>query len=134
MLIRAAADLKLDLSASWMVGDLISDVFAGLNAGCRSILVESGQTPPGEYQPFEGRALILRDVQQPRRQFWQIGELVMKIPLTGGAGTVGSAACAGYSSTVTIRLPTTTSSMETLRSRRGKPTDYRRYCRNRPTG
>jgi D-glycero-D-manno-heptose 1,7-bisphosphate phosphatase len=27
-----------------MVGDLISDVLAGLNAGCRSILVASGQT------------------------------------------------------------------------------------------
>ena len=47
MLLRAAADLKLDLGASWMVGDLISDVLAGLNAGCRSILVESGQTSPG---------------------------------------------------------------------------------------
>ena len=44
MLLRAAADLGLDLEASWMVGDLISDVLAGLNAGCRSILVESGQT------------------------------------------------------------------------------------------
>ena len=46
MLLRAAVDLKLDLAASWMVGDLISDVFAGLNAGCRSILLESGQSPP----------------------------------------------------------------------------------------
>ena len=42
MLLRAAADLGLDLDASWMVGDLISDVLAGLNAGCRSILVQSG--------------------------------------------------------------------------------------------
>jgi D-glycero-D-manno-heptose 1,7-bisphosphate phosphatase len=45
MLFQAAADLGLKLSASWMVGDLISDVLAGLNAGCRSILVASGQTP-----------------------------------------------------------------------------------------
>ena len=44
MLIQAAADLGLDLAASWMVGDLISDVLAGLNAGCQSILVSSGQT------------------------------------------------------------------------------------------
>jgi D,D-heptose 1,7-bisphosphate phosphatase len=43
MLLRAAADINLDLGASWMVGDLISDVLAGLNAGCRSILVQSGQ-------------------------------------------------------------------------------------------
>ena len=43
MLLRAAADLQLDLAASWMVGDLISDVWAGLNAGCRSILLESAR-------------------------------------------------------------------------------------------
>lgn len=48
MLLRAAVDLNLDLGASWMVGDLISDVLAGLNAGCRSILVQSGQTSPEE--------------------------------------------------------------------------------------
>jgi len=44
MLHRAAAELGLNLDASWMVGDLISDVLAGLNAGCRSILVGSNAT------------------------------------------------------------------------------------------
>ena len=45
MLLRAAADLELDLSRSWMVGDLISDVLAGSNAGCRgSILLTSEPT------------------------------------------------------------------------------------------
>lgn len=42
MLLRAAADLGLDLESSWMVGDKIIDVQAGLNAGCRSILLTSG--------------------------------------------------------------------------------------------
>jgi D-glycero-D-manno-heptose 1,7-bisphosphate phosphatase len=62
MLHRAATDLKLDLAASWMVGDLISDVLAGLNAGCRSILIESGQTPSGDAKAVEGRALLLPDL------------------------------------------------------------------------
>jgi D-glycero-D-manno-heptose 1,7-bisphosphate phosphatase len=44
MLHRATADLGLNLDASWMVGDLISDVLAGLNAGCRSILIGSNAT------------------------------------------------------------------------------------------
>jgi D,D-heptose 1,7-bisphosphate phosphatase len=44
MLLRAAEELGLDLAASWMVGDLISDVLAGLGAGCRSVMVASGQT------------------------------------------------------------------------------------------
>ena len=44
MLLRAAEDLGLDLGASWMVGDMISDVLAGINAGCRgSILVRTGK-------------------------------------------------------------------------------------------
>jgi histidinol-phosphate phosphatase family protein len=42
MLLRAAQQLHLDLSRSWMVGDAISDILAGLNAGCRgSILIPS---------------------------------------------------------------------------------------------
>ena len=46
MLLRAAADLGLDLGASWMIGDAISDALAGRNAGCRgSILVRTGRKP-----------------------------------------------------------------------------------------
>jgi D-glycero-D-manno-heptose 1,7-bisphosphate phosphatase len=44
MLIRAAEEMGLDLGASWMVGDMISDILAGINAGCRgSILVRTGK-------------------------------------------------------------------------------------------
>lgn len=40
MLLQAAEKLKLDLSRSWMVGDMVSDVLAGHNAGCAgSILI-----------------------------------------------------------------------------------------------
>jgi D-glycero-D-manno-heptose 1,7-bisphosphate phosphatase len=30
------------LRESWMVGDMLSDILAGANAGCRSILVQTG--------------------------------------------------------------------------------------------
>ena len=44
MLIRASKDLGLDLKSSWMVGDMISDALAGINAGCQgSLLVETGK-------------------------------------------------------------------------------------------
>ncbi len=43
LLLRAAGDLQLDLSASWMVGDMVSDVLAGQRAGCRGcLLVRTG--------------------------------------------------------------------------------------------
>ena len=62
MLLRAAVDLNLDLAKSWMVGDLISDVLAGLNAGCRSILLKSSELPAADLKAFEGRALICHDL------------------------------------------------------------------------
>jgi D-glycero-D-manno-heptose 1,7-bisphosphate phosphatase len=40
MLLDAAAELGLDLSRSWMIGDTDADVLAGTGAGCRTVLVE----------------------------------------------------------------------------------------------
>lgn len=42
LLTRAAADLQLDLGASWLVGDILDDVAAGRGAGCRTVLVDGG--------------------------------------------------------------------------------------------
>lgn len=42
MLEQAAADLDIDLSRSYMIGDKLGDVQAGLNAGCTSLLVLTG--------------------------------------------------------------------------------------------
>ncbi|HET8673171.1 MAG TPA: HAD family hydrolase [Thermoleophilaceae bacterium] len=40
LLLRAARELGLDLSASWIVGDSAADVGAGLAAGCRALRVQ----------------------------------------------------------------------------------------------
>jgi D-glycero-D-manno-heptose 1,7-bisphosphate phosphatase len=40
MLLRAAADLGLDLEESWMIGDTDADIQAGHAAGCRTVLIE----------------------------------------------------------------------------------------------
>jgi len=45
MLRRAASDLRVDLSQSFMVGDSLSDVQAGQRAGCATILVRCGGAP-----------------------------------------------------------------------------------------
>lgn len=43
MLQRAAIEKKISLSASWMIGDMLSDTLAGRNAGCKAtILVQTG--------------------------------------------------------------------------------------------
>ncbi len=53
MLLRAAANHNIDLSASWMIGDILDDVEAGKRAGCRAILVDLGtEQPPDQRQTF----------------------------------------------------------------------------------
>jgi D-glycero-D-manno-heptose 1,7-bisphosphate phosphatase len=42
MLLRAARNGGLDLGRSWLVGDKLSDLEAGLQAGCREVLVRTG--------------------------------------------------------------------------------------------
>ncbi len=53
MLLRAAHDLDLDLTRSWMIGDILNDVEAGHRAGCRAVLVDAGgetEWLPGPYR------------------------------------------------------------------------------------
>jgi histidinol-phosphate phosphatase family protein len=65
MLLQAAAELDLDLTRSYMIGDAISDVEAGRSAGVPSILVRTGRgneqvrfAPPD----LQTRLLIVADL------------------------------------------------------------------------
>jgi len=42
MLVQAAIEHNIDLTASFMVGDRITDIIAGKNVGCKTILLETG--------------------------------------------------------------------------------------------
>jgi D-glycero-D-manno-heptose 1,7-bisphosphate phosphatase len=55
MLLAAAAELALDLSASFMVGDRWRDIDAGHRAGCRTIFVDRGYP---ERQPAAPDAVV----------------------------------------------------------------------------
>ena len=60
MLLQAARELDIDLAASWMIGDNITDMQAGRAAGARCILVRTGlgaQQPP----PDAGAAFTVVD-------------------------------------------------------------------------
>ncbi len=57
MLLQAAEELNLDLSASWMVGDQERDVAAGAAAGCRTILLnDAGGAKPRKAAGTKRRA------------------------------------------------------------------------------
>jgi D-glycero-D-manno-heptose 1,7-bisphosphate phosphatase len=42
LILRAAVDFNIDLSLSWMIGDILHDVEAGNKAGCNTILLDNG--------------------------------------------------------------------------------------------
>jgi D-glycero-D-manno-heptose 1,7-bisphosphate phosphatase len=42
LLVKAAKEFDVDLSQSWMIGDILHDVEAGNRAGCRTILIANG--------------------------------------------------------------------------------------------
>jgi histidinol-phosphate phosphatase family protein len=42
LLRQAAGDLKLDLGASWLIGDLLDDMETAHNGGCRGMLIDDG--------------------------------------------------------------------------------------------
>jgi len=45
MLLEAAAEFDIDLAESYVIGDRESDILTGVNAGTKTILVQTGNTP-----------------------------------------------------------------------------------------
>ncbi|HYD94876.1 MAG TPA: HAD family hydrolase [Noviherbaspirillum sp.] len=52
MLLRAAHEHGIDLSQSWMVGDILNDVEAGRRAGCRTVLINNGNETEWKMSPL----------------------------------------------------------------------------------
>lgn len=72
MLLKAAKELDIDLTQSWMIGDSYRDVGAGHRAGCRTILLDTpGKPQVREYNDPEPdkRAVNLREAVNILRMF-----------------------------------------------------------------
>jgi D-glycero-D-manno-heptose 1,7-bisphosphate phosphatase len=63
MLLKAATQLNLDLSGSWMIGDAVGDLQAGAAAGMPSILVRTGKGRSSEGSAPDG-AHVVDDLAQ----------------------------------------------------------------------
>ncbi|HEY8378629.1 MAG TPA: HAD hydrolase-like protein, partial [Nannocystis sp.] len=57
-----AADLGLDLSRSWMVGDILHDIEAGTRAGCRTVLLLRGSETEWQLGPLRIPTLLAPDL------------------------------------------------------------------------
>ncbi|MGQ9681929.1 MAG: HAD-IIIA family hydrolase [Anaerolineae bacterium] len=45
LLLRASVEMRVSLSASWYIGDVLADAEAGNRAGCRTVLLDLGTEP-----------------------------------------------------------------------------------------
>ncbi|NJO49830.1 MAG: HAD-IIIA family hydrolase [Leptolyngbyaceae cyanobacterium RM2_2_4] len=51
LLLRAASQHQIDLNQSWFIGDILHDIQAGRQAGCRTILLDNGNETEWQLSP-----------------------------------------------------------------------------------
>lgn len=76
LLLAAATIHDIDLTESWMIGDILDDVEAGTRAGCRSLLIDAGsetQWRRGKYRRPEAMAPNLQAAAEhiARETWWR---------------------------------------------------------------
>src|SRR5699024_188176 len=64
LLLHAAEKFDIDLSLSWMVGDVLDEIEAGNSAGCRTVLIDNGHER--EWKLNENRIpdLVAKNVEE----------------------------------------------------------------------
>ncbi|NIJ52723.1 D-glycero-alpha-D-manno-heptose-1,7-bisphosphate 7-phosphatase [Dyadobacter arcticus] len=69
LLLHAAKELYIDLTQSWMIGDILNDVEAGNRAGCRTVLIDNGN----ETEWVKGK---YRDPEYTARDFMDAADYI----------------------------------------------------------
>lgn len=64
LILQAAEKLGIDLSASWMIGDILHDVEAGNRAGCRSALIINGGETEWELSPLRQPVFCAENLEE----------------------------------------------------------------------
>lgn len=67
LLIQAAHDLNVDLTHSWMIGDILHDIEAGRAAGCRTIFLTNGNETEWNLTPSRWPDFIADEVFEAAR-------------------------------------------------------------------
>lgn len=62
MLFSAAELLGIDLSKSWLIGDILNDIEAGNRAGCKSILIDNGSETEWKTDPIRTPLYVSSDL------------------------------------------------------------------------
>ncbi|MGB8540697.1 MAG: HAD family hydrolase [Candidatus Acidiferrales bacterium] len=71
MLLNAARLHRIDLSASWMIGDSDIDIEAGKNAGCKTARLVTGDEPPGDSSSTTSADIAARSFLEAIRRIFE---------------------------------------------------------------
>jgi len=64
LLLQAASDFAVNLQQSWMIGDILHDVEAGKRAGCRTILLDSGNETEWQMNEWRTPDFTAKDLEE----------------------------------------------------------------------
>jgi D,D-heptose 1,7-bisphosphate phosphatase len=64
LILEAADKLGIDLSVSWMIGDILDDVEAGNRAGCGSVLIDNGNETEWRLTPLRRPIFYAEDLEE----------------------------------------------------------------------
>lgn len=67
LLLKAATDMDIDLSCSWMIGDILNDVEAGKKAGCKTILIDNGNETEWKVNDYRQPEYKAKDLAEAAR-------------------------------------------------------------------
>lgn len=73
LLLRAAEIHGIDLARSWLIGDILDDVEAGMRAGCKTILVDNGNETEWHDSPLRRPHYIVRGLGEAADRIEGIG-------------------------------------------------------------
>lgn len=68
MIYQAAREHDIDLSSSWMVGDILHDIEAGNRAGCKTILINNGNETEWEYNKLRTPTYMVWNILEAAQQ------------------------------------------------------------------
>ena len=83
MLLRAAEEHRIDLSVSWMIGDILNDVEAGRRAGCETILINNGNETEWLAGPLRAPHHLVDDFDEASKLIFG-NDALKAIPLDPG--------------------------------------------------
>jgi len=74
LLLRAAREHDIDLSRSWMIGDILDDIEAGRRAGCRTVLIDNGNETQWQGSPLRMPHILVHRLDQAAHAIARLSE------------------------------------------------------------